>query len=131
MRALVYLTSLVLSSPNLVAGLALLVLQHTFSTRNPIEIALDFLLAVVWGLPAAALGFVILFVTGMFAGARPFAALSLLVLNLAALGLVILRIRPPADVWEAALFLPVLLALVGCGWIIYDGFRLRPGSQAG
>ena len=37
MKGLVYVVSLVLSLPNLIAGMALLVIKHTFSTRDPLK----------------------------------------------------------------------------------------------
>jgi hypothetical protein len=68
-------------------------------------------------LPLAAVLFLILLVLGIIARTRPYAALFAFVLNIAALGLVIAVFGLPHDLDQAIFFLPVLLALVGFGWI--------------
>ena len=117
MKALVFVVCLVLSLPNLIAGLALVVLDRTFSTRNPIDIVLQFLDSVAWGIPVAAGVLLVLLLAGIITESRPYSALGALLLNLAALGLVVFRIRPPKDLWEAVFFAPVLIAMAGFGWI--------------
>jgi hypothetical protein len=114
-----------LSSLNLVAGTASLLLKHTFATRNPLQIITDFLFQVVWGLPLAALLFVVLLVLGIVARTRPHAALFALVLNIAALALVISVFGMPHDFDEAVFFLPVVLALIGFAWIAWPCFAPR------
>lgn len=118
---------LLLSLPNLLAGLALAVVQRTFMTRHPLEIILHFLESVVWGVPVAAGVLLLLLLTGIITESRPYAALGALVLNLAALGLVLWRVGPPADPFEGVFFLPVLFALVGLGWL---ALGLRPAVAA-
>ena len=125
MKASFYIVCLLLSLPNLMAGLALLVLQHTFATRNPLQIITDFLFGIVWGLPLAAVIFIVLLVAGFFSAARPYAALSAFVLNAAALVLVLFRISLPRAFSEGIFFLPIVVALIGFGWITYRGFALR------
>ena len=125
MKALFYIVCLLLSLPNLMAGLALLVLQHTFATRNPLQIITDFLFGIVWGLLLAAVIFIVLRMAGFFSAVRPYAAVSALVLNAAALVLVLFRISLPRDFSEGIFFLLILVALIGFGWITHRGFALR------
>src|SRR5437016_10968405 len=51
MKALLYAVFLLLSLPNLIAGVASLIIRHTFATRNPLLIVVDFFFQVAWGLP--------------------------------------------------------------------------------
>src|SRR5436189_6292870 len=95
MKAFVYVISLVLSLPNLIAGMALLILRQAFATRNPLQIVNDFLFQVVWGLPLAAGLFLVLLMLGFFATARAHAAMFAFVLNTAALGFVLARVGLP------------------------------------
>jgi hypothetical protein len=125
MKALFFIICLVLSLPNLLAGLALAVLQRTFATRNPLQIIFDFVDSVAWGLPSAALVLLLLVVASFFSATRPYAAICALVLNLAALVLFLITIRPPEDLWEAVFFLPVLIALIGFAWLSYDDLSLK------
>jgi hypothetical protein len=117
MKGLVYVIALVLSLPNLIVGLALLVLKHTFATRDPLQIVTDFVFQIVWGLPLAAGLFLVLLILGFFATTRAHAALFAFVLNAAALGLVLYCVGLPSDFEQRLFFLPIVLALVGFGWI--------------
>ena len=125
MKGLFYVVSLLLSSPNLIAGTASLLLKHTFATRNPLQIITDFLFQVVWGLPLAALLFVLLFVLGIVSRTRPYAALFALVLNITALALVLSIFGLPHDFEQAMFFLPVLLAMIGFAWLATPCFKER------
>jgi hypothetical protein len=122
MKGLLYIVALLLSLPNLIAGTASLVLKHSFATRNPLQIVTDFLFQVVWGLPLAAVLFLVLLVLGIVARTRPYAALFAFVLNIVALGFVLRVFGLPHDSEEAAFFLPLLLALIGFAWIAYRVF---------
>src|SRR5947207_3405662 len=97
-KALVYVICLVLSLPNLVAGLALAVIERTFMTRHPLEIILHFLESVVWGIPVAAGVLLCLLLAGIITESRRYAALCAILLNVAALGLVLFRIGTPKDI---------------------------------
>jgi len=119
MKGLFFAICLVLSLPNLLLGLALAVLQHTFVSRNPIQIFLQFLEAVVWGIPAAAVVLLVLLFTGFFAATQRYGAFAAVLLNAAALALVFFRTGTPRDLWEAALFVPVVVALIGFSWIAF------------
>ena len=130
MNASLYVLFLLLSLPNLLLGLALLVLRHTFSDWQPLEIITRFLFQMVWGLPLAAALLLLLLITGMIAVTRPYAALFILVLNAAALGLVLSRFGLPADLDEAVFFLPILVALIGFAWLAYPVSR-RIRTDAG
>lgn len=129
MKGVIYAVALLLSLPNLLAGLALLVIRHTFSTRNPLQIITDFCFEVVWGLPLAAALFVFLLVLGILSRTRPHTALFAFVLNAAALGFVLFRVGLPGGLDKAVFFLPVLLALIGFAWIAYQVFVPAPAGE--
>jgi len=122
MKAFLYIASLFLSAPNLIAGTACLLLKHTFATRNPFQIVTDFLFQVVWGLPLAAALFLVLLVLGIVAPTRAHAALFAFVVNITALGFVLHMFGLPHDFEEAVFFLPLLLALIGFAWVGYRVF---------
>jgi hypothetical protein len=123
MKGFIYIVALLLSAPNLIAGTASLLLKHTFAIRNPLQIVTDFLFQVVWGLPLAAVLFLVLLVLGIVAKTRPYAALFALVLNITALGFVLHVFGLPHDLEEAVFFLPLLLALIGFAWLGYPVFK--------
>jgi len=123
MKGLFYVIALLLSLPNLIAGTACVVLRHTFATLHPLQMVTDFLFQVVWGLPLAGLLFVILLVLGIVAKTRPYAALLALILNIVALGLVLMVFGTPHDFDQAIFFLPLLLALIGFAWIGIPVFK--------
>jgi hypothetical protein len=118
MKGFLYIASLLLSAPNLIAGTASLLLKHTFATRNPLQIVTDFLFQVVWGLPLAAVLFLVLLVLGIVARTRTYATLFAFVLNITALGFVLHVFGLPHDFDEAVFFLPLLLALIGFAWVV-------------
>jgi hypothetical protein len=122
MKGFLYIASLLLPAPNLIAGTACLLLKHTFATRNPLQIVTDFLFQVVWGLPLAAVLFLVLLVLGIVARTRAHAALFAFVLNIAALGFVLHMFGLPHDFEETVFLLPLLLALIGFAWIGYRVF---------
>jgi hypothetical protein len=126
MKGLFYVVFLLLSLPNLIAGVALLVLKHTFTSREPFQILNDFLFEVVWGLPLAASLFLLLLFFGILSKTRPYTAMFAFVLNAAALVFVLVRVGLPSGFDEAVFFLPVLLALIGFAWIAYPCFAPRP-----
>ena len=130
MKGFLYIASLLLSAPNLIAGTASLLLKHTFATRNPLQIVTDFLFQVVWGLPLAAVLFLVLLVLGIVGRTRAHAALFAFVLNITALGFVLHVFGLPHDFDEAVFFLPLLLALIGFAWVGYQVFApvARPDS---
>ena len=130
MKGLFYVVFLLLSLPNLIAGVALLVVKHTFTTREPFQIINDFLFEVVWGLPLAASLFVLLFVFGILSNTRPYTAMFAFVLNAAALAFVLSRFGLPSGFDEAVFFVPVLLALIGFAWIAYPCFAPRPVGKS-
>jgi hypothetical protein len=128
MKALFYVISLLLSLPNLLAGMALMILRHTFATRQPLQIITDFLFQIVWGLPLAASLFVVLLVLGSILVTRPYAAMFAFVLNTAALVFVLSQLGVPSELDEAIFFSPILLALIGFGWVAGPVF-LRRGAE--
>ena len=123
-----FVICLALSLPNLLAGLALVVVQRTFMTRSPLEIVLHFFESVVWGVPIAAGVLLILLLAGIITESRPYATLCSLLLNVVALGLVVVRIGPPEDMSQGVFFIPVLLAIVGFAWISFP-LRKRPTAE--
>jgi hypothetical protein len=129
MKMLLYLVSLVLSLPNLVAGLALLIWGHGVSTGKPLEMIVDFLFGMTYG-PLVALGAIILLLlAGCITETRPYAAVLAFAVNAAALTLVLVKVGGPADFDQAVFFLPILLALIGFAWIAYKGFALKLPQQ--
>ena len=131
LKSAAYVICLACSLPNLIAGFALAVLQRTFVSRNPLKIVTNLLDSVVWGIPAAALVLLGLLVAGLFAIARPYAALCALVLNVAALAVAIIRAGAPANLSEGVFFLPVAFALTGFALIAYrDLNERRTGESA-
>ncbi len=125
MKGLVYVVALLLSLPNLIAGMALVVIKHTFSTRDPLQIIDDFLFGIVWGLPLAGFLFLLLLVLGFFATTRAHAAVFAFILNAVALGFVFYRVGLPNDFDQAVFFIPVLLALIGFAWVATPIFTPR------
>ncbi len=125
MKALLYAIFLLLSLPNLLAGVASLIIRHTFRTLNPLNIISDFLFQVVWGLPLAGGLFLVLLILGCVSRTRPYATLFAIVLNLTALGLVLARFGFPRDSGQAMVFLPLGIALVGFAFIAYGS--TKPG----
>src|SRR4051812_3989434 len=126
MKALSYVLFLLFSLPNLIVGVASLVIRHTFATRNPLQIIFDFLFQVVWGLPLAAALFVLLLILGIFSNTRPYAAMFAFVLNVTALALFLSRFGFPSDPAKGIVFLPVVVALIGFAWIGYSLFVPGP-----
>jgi hypothetical protein len=125
MKTFLYLIALLLSLPNLLAGLALAVLEHTFATRNPLLIILNFFEAAFWAVPVAAAALLVLVMAGCFFETRAYAALVALALNAVALTLVLVRVGSPRDAYEGALFLPVAIATIAFGWLAWREFTLR------
>jgi hypothetical protein len=104
MKGFLYIASLLLSAPNLIAGTASLLLKQTFATPNPLQIVTDFLFQVVWGLPLAAVLFLVLLVLGIVARTRAHAALFAFVLNITALGFVLHLFGLPHDLTKQFFF---------------------------
>ncbi|MDP9003463.1 MAG: hypothetical protein M3N12_01585, partial [Verrucomicrobiota bacterium] len=119
-----------LSLPNLVIGLALLILGHTTATHQPLQMINDFLFGMAYGPPVAALIVIVLLLAGCIAESRPYAAILTLGLNVAALALVLIRVGGPSNLDRGFFFLPVLFALIGFGWIAFRGFSPRPLPEA-
>ena len=129
-KALVFVICLLLSLPNLLAGLALAVVERTFVSRHPLDIVDHFLESVVWGIPIAAGVLLILLLAGIITESRPYSAVCLLLLNLVALGLVLFRISPPQEIGQVVFFLPVLVAMIGLGWIAFAWWRTVRASDS-
>ena len=128
MKPALYVICLLLSLPNLIAGVASLILRHTFATRNPLQIVTDFLFQVVWGLPLAGSLFVLLLIFGILSSTRPYAAMFAFVLNITALALFLSRFGFPSDPGQGIVFLPVVMALIGFAWIGYRLFVPGPSE---
>src|SRR5947209_4343155 len=105
MKGFFFALFLLLSLPNLIVGLALLVLCHTFATLHPLEIVTNFLFQITWSVPLAAGLFLLLVVIGIISITRPYASVFALVLNAVALGLALFRLGScRADrIWMAGL----------------------------
>ena len=125
MKGFFFALFLLLSLPNLIVGLALLVLCHTFATLHPLEIVTNFLFQITWSVPLAAGLFLLLVVIGIISITRPYASVFALVLNAVALGLALFRLGLPHDVEKLVIFVPVVVALIGFGWLAYPVCRPR------
>jgi hypothetical protein len=127
MKPALYVICLLLALPNSIAGVACLILRHTFATHNPLQMIFDFLFQVVWGLPLSAALFVLLLIFGFISNTRPYAAMFAFVLNVTALVLFLSRFGFPSNPAKGIVFLPVVMTLIGFAWIGYPLFV--PGSR--
>ena len=125
MKMLIYIVSLVLSLPNLIAGLAVFLLGKTFSGRDVFEVLDIFFGGLFHGIPIAAGVIIVLLLAGCITETRPYAAVVAFALNVAALAVVLVRVAVPTDLSQGVFFLPVLLALFGFAWIAYKGLARR------
>ena len=130
MKMLLFIVSLLLSLPNLIAGLAVFLLGKTFSGRDVFEVLDVFFGGLLHGTPIAAGVIIVLLLAGCITETRPYAAVVAFALNVAALTIVLVQTGIPTDPSHGVFFLPILLALIGFAWIAYKGFvgekQVRP-----
>ena len=120
MKVVLYLLGLVLALP--AAGLAgfFLVIDHAVTVRNPLKLFLDFLMAFGWGVPVLALVALTLVAAAFFRHGQAVGAGVILIVDVAAI-VVILRlgegIKSPS---ELAIFVPALLSIALAGYLVWS-----------
>ena len=131
MRVLLSLVALVLALPvGLFAG-GILVLDHVIEVRNPFRLFWEFLLAFGWGLPIAALIFVLLVAATFFRTGQVVVAGALVVANAAALMVVFRSAARPTAVGDVAVLIPAFLSLAIAGYLLWShGQAARIASPA-
>jgi len=122
---LLFIVALALSLPNLVAGAALLLIGPTFAGRSLFQILDDFFSRLYGGAPIAAGALIVLLLAGCITETRPYAAVCVFALNVAALFLVLTQTGAPNDLSHAVIFAPALLALGLFAWLGYVGFARK------
>lgn len=118
-----YLVGLLCSSPLLVFALGILALGHVLATRSVLTLLWHLALAFAWGLPLGFLALVALVLCAFFRWTRVAAAALLVVLNLAALVVVLRATGPPGGIEEAAFLGPTFVSLWLHGRILADARR--------
>ncbi|MFN7989601.1 MAG: hypothetical protein U0529_19155 [Thermoanaerobaculia bacterium] len=118
--ALGYLLGLLCAVPLLVFALGVLALGHVIATRNVFTLLWHLAIAFAWGLPLGFLAVVALLVCAVFRWTRIAAAALLVVLNLAALVVVLRATGLPGGIGEAAFLGPTFVSLWLHGRILAD-----------
>jgi hypothetical protein len=109
--ALGYLLGLLCAIPLFLFALGVLALGHVIATRNVFTLLWHLVVAFAWGLPLGLLGLVALLVCAFFRKARIAAAALLVVLNLAALAVVLRATGLPGGIGDAAFLGPSFVSL--------------------
>ena len=121
MKALLFAVCLLLSLPNLIAGAACVILGRITATRGLFQLLFNLLEAfcfqIQWGLPIAGLVIVLLLIFGILSDTRPYSAMVAFVLNIVALAIFLWYVGLPTDPGQIVVFLPVIMALLGFGWL--------------
>jgi hypothetical protein len=126
----IFTLCLVCSAPGIVAGIALLALEHAVMVRNPFKILWHFLRASVWVVPVIAGTFLALIVIAFLPAARPYGAIFLGLLNGAAFVVICRRADRPKHLNESFFHLTPVLALGLAAWIVADSSLFRSLSHA-
>jgi hypothetical protein len=121
MKMLLYIVALLLSLPNLIAGLAVFIFGKTLSSPDLFQMLDVFFSGLFRDTPVTAGVIFVLLVAGCITESRPYAAICAFALNVAALTIVIAQTGAPTDLSHGIVFLPLLLALIGFTWIAYQG----------
>lgn len=121
--ALGYLLGLLCAAPLLLFALGVLALGHVIATRNVFTLLWHLALAFAWGLPLGFLALAALLLCAFFRWTRIAAGALLVVLNLAALVVVLRATGPPGGIEEAAFLGPTFVALWLHGRILADACR--------
>ena len=120
----------------MLAATAVLVLDHAIERRSLFKFLWDLLErtldAFTWAGPVAACLLILLAVLGCLQATRRLAAIIVLCLNVAALAIVLARVTIQGPVYEQIAFLPVILSMLGAGWLVSTarkGMVNRPGQR--
>ena len=120
MKEIIFVLCVIASAPGYLLGMAGLALEHAVVTRNPFKIFWHFLSAALWVVPTTFVLFISLLVVAFFPEARPYGALVLVALNIAATVVIFLRIGPPDSVGGSFFHVvPIITAGVSL-WLVYD-----------
>ncbi len=128
MRLATYFLSLLCSLPCVVFALGLLVLGHAIATKNVFKILYHFLLAFGWGVPALALALVCLLVAGFFPQGRLVASVLILLLDLAAVVVILASPAAPKTFSEALFLVPAVISVALAGFLVLDEF-VQPSNR--
>jgi hypothetical protein len=123
MRALCYFAGLVCALPCSVFALGIVVLNHVIVTRNVFKLFYEFLLAFGWGLPVLVLFLGAMVAAGFFVHGRLVACFMLIILNLAALVIILMSPAAPREMADLFFLVPPIASLLFAGLLIFDYFR--------
>ncbi len=130
MTLLGYLLSLATALPCVAFALGILVLDHVIATRNVFTLLYHFFLAFGRGLPLLALVLLFLFGAGFFPTGRLLGSLALIVLNLAALAVILCSPALPKTLSEAVFLLPAFLSTALASILVVAALNARPTGAA-
>ncbi|HYN41071.1 MAG TPA: hypothetical protein VE129_04785 [Thermoanaerobaculia bacterium] len=130
MKILGYLLSLAAALPCVAFALGLLALDHVSATRNLFTLLYHFFLAFGRGLPLLALALLCLLGAAFFPTGRLLGALALIVLNLAALAVILCSPALPKTFSEAAFLLPAFLSTALATILVLSALNARRTAAA-
>ena len=110
MKALLYYGSLVAAAPCVAFAVWVSTVEHVIAVRNVFTLFYHFLLAFGRGLPAVLLFLLLLVAAGTFPAGRVIGAVTLLLLDVAALWIIVRSPAVPKTFAEAVFFLPALIS---------------------
>jgi hypothetical protein len=122
-RISLYLLSVVLALPCVLFALFVLTVEHVIVTRNVLKLLSHFLLAFGWGVPIAALAAILLLVAGFFPAGRVVGATLIVVLDVAALGIILISTARPKSFDESIFLIPSVASAALAGWLLVDHAR--------
>lgn len=118
-----YFLSLLCSLPCVIFALGILALDHVIATRNVFKILYHFLLAFGWGVPALALALVCLVAAGFFPQGRLVASVLILLLDVAAVIVILASPATPRSFSEALFLVPAILSAALAGFLVLSDAR--------
>lgn len=130
MKALGYLLCLATALPCAVFALGLLVLGHVVETRNPFTLAYHFFVAFGRGLPILAVVLLCSFAAAFFPAGRLLGALALIVLNVAAVAVILLSPAVPRSLSETVFLLPAVVSTALAVLLVAGALGARPNAAA-
>ena len=118
-----YFLSLLCSLPCVVFALGILALDHVIATRNVFKILYHFLLAFGWGVPALALVLVCFLASGFFPQSRLVASVLILLLDIAAVTVILASPATPNSFGEALFLAPAIASAALAGFLVFSDVR--------
>lgn len=122
MRQVTYFLSLLCSLPCVVFALGILALDHVIATKNVFKILYHFLLAFGWGVPALALVLVCFLASGFFPQSRLVASVLILLLDVAAVIVILASPATPKTFSEALFLAPAVISAALAGFLLHAEF---------